>query len=176
MPEDIPDKKDRQLTHRDHHPGGGGFPLILLLDDVSDPANVGAVFRIADALGVERLLLCGNTVVPPDRRLTRTSRATDKVVPYERCGDPEAELRRVREQGYHLIALELTQQSVDLKTVDYGALDKICLILGAEQAGVSSSLLEIVEQTVHIPMQGQNSSMNVAAACAIAVHEMTRYL
>ncbi len=172
----MTDKKNRQLTHTDHHAGDGRLPLILLLDGVSDPTNVGGIFRIADALGVERLLLCGHTVVPPNRRLTRTARTTDKVVAYDYCADPEAELMRLREQGYHLIALELTQHSVDLKTVDYGTWGKICLILGAEQAGVSSRLLEIVDQTVHIPMQGLNSSMNVATACAIAVHEIARHL
>lgn len=168
------DKKDRQLTHMDHRAGGRRLPLILLLDDISDPANVGAVFRIADALGVERLLLCGKTAVPPNRRLTRTSRMTDKVIAYQYCETPEVVALRL--QGYHLIALELTQHSVDLKTVDFGLRGKICLILGAEHAGVNSELLEIVDQTVHIPMLGQNSSMNVATACAIAVYEITRNL
>jgi len=55
-------------------------------------------------------------------------------------------------------------------------LEKVCLVLGAEQAGVRASLLEIVDYTVHIPMQGLNSSMNVATVCVIAVHEITRHL
>jgi len=58
---------------------GTQFPLILLLDNVSDPANVGALFRLADAFGVARLMLCGDTVRLPNRRLTRTSRSTDKI-------------------------------------------------------------------------------------------------
>ncbi len=165
-----------QLIHADHQAKRGCFPLLILLDDISDPANVGAIFRMADALGVARLLLCGRTVPPPNRRLGRTSRATDKVVAYE-CHDNSAvAATALRKQGYRLVALELTQQSVDLKTVDYAAMEKICLIIGAEQAGVSPALLEIVDQTVHIPMLGQNSSMNVAMACAIAAHEITRQL
>jgi len=167
---------NQQLTHQDHQVANRMFPLIFLLDDVADPANVGAIFRIADALGVERLLLCGNTVSPPNRRLTRTARSTDKIVAYDRCNDLKMAIFSLREQGYHFVALELTAQSIDLKTVDYAAMGKICLILGAEQAGVRPELLEIADQTVHIPMLGQNSSMNVATASAIAVHEITRHL
>jgi len=170
------DNNDVQLTHLDHHADDQQFPLILLLDDVSDAANVGAIFRVADALGVERLLLCGDTVVPPNRRLTRTSRATDKVVGHQYYEDAVAALSTQSAQGYHCIALELTQQSVDIKTVDFGALGKVCLILGAEQRGVNARLLENVAQTVHIPMLGQNSSMNVATACAVGVYEITRQL
>jgi len=167
---------NRQLIHQDHQAHAVCFPLTLLLDDVSDPANVGAIFRLADALGVERLILSGNTVRPPNRRLSRTARSTDKVVAYEWSDELDAVVARLQAQGYRMVALELTEQSVDLKTVDYRQLEKVCLILGAEQAGVRASLLEIVDYTVHIPMQGLNSSMNVATACAIAVHEITRHL
>ncbi|HED39730.1 MAG TPA: RNA methyltransferase [Chromatiales bacterium] len=166
-------ESNRQLVHEEHRAGRECFPLILLLDGICDGANVGAIFRLADALGVERLLLCGNTVSPPNRRLTRTARSADKVVLHERCDDLNATLMHLREQGYCFVALELTAQSVDLKDVDFGRAGKICLILGAEQQGVSQPLLEIADQTVHIPMLGQNSSMNVAAACAIAVYEIT---
>ncbi len=172
----MTDIKDAQLTHFDHHVEEQHFPLVLLLDDVSDAANVGAIFRIADAFGVERLLLCGDTVVPPNRRLTRTARTTDKVVLHQYCEDAVVSLNALSAQGYHAIALELTQQSADIKTVDFGALGKICLILGAEQTGVNARLLEIVGKTVHIPMLGQNSSMNVATACAVGVYEITRQL
>ncbi|MBL1261706.1 MAG: hypothetical protein COB33_014400 [Thiotrichaceae bacterium] len=75
-----------------------------------------------------------------------------------------------------MVALALATQSVDLKTLDYGEMDRICLILGSEQCGVSPSLLEIADHTVHIQMLGLNSSMNVAIACSIAVYEMTRHL
>jgi len=167
---------DRQLTHSDHRTDGGCFSLVILLDSVGDPANVGSIFRVADALGVARLMLCGHSVVPPSRRLARTSRATEKSVVYEYCEDPVMAAVGLRERGYRLIAVELTERSVDLKTVDFNEHDKLCLILGAEQAGVSAGLLEIVDQTVHIPMLGQNSSMNVAIACAITVYEATRAL
>jgi len=167
---------DRQLIHQDHQVSGVHFPLTLLLDDVTDPANVGAIFRLADALGVERLILGGETVKPPNRRLSRTSRSTDRAVAYDVSADINSCVVGLRKQGYQLIALELSAQSVDLQSLDYGAMERICLILGAEQTGVRSSLLEIVDYSVHISMLGVNSSMNVATAGAIAVYEMTRYL
>jgi len=167
---------NRQLIHQDHHVNGTQFPLVLLLDGVSAPSNVGAIFRLADALGVARLMLCGDTAKPPNRRLSRTSRSTDKVVSYELFDELDGAVASMQEQGYQLVALELAEQSVDLKAVDYRAMGKICLILGGEQAGIRSSLLEIADHTVHIPMLGLNSSMNVATACAIAVYEMTQHL
>lgn len=168
--------KDRQLTHQDHHSNGKRNSLVLLLDGVTDPVNVGGLFRIADALGVASIQLCGDTVVPPHRKLSRVARATDKAVAYEHHDDSLEAARGLKEAGYHLLALELSQHSVDLRTADVGGCDRLCVVLGGEQSGVSAGLLEFVDQTVHIPMLGQNSSMNVTVACAIAVYELTRNL
>ncbi len=76
--------------------------------------------------------------------------------------------------GYRIISLELTSVSIDIRQLVVHASDRICLVLGSENAGVSQTLLDLSEQTVHIPMRGRHSSMNVATACAIATFEITR--
>lgn len=167
---------NRQLQHRDHVAASVKHPLVLLLDNVRDAANVGGIFRLADALGVERLLLCGETASPPDRRLTRSARSTHQVVAYQQREESLRAASELRAQGYQLFALELSRASVDLKSVDFRMHNRICLLLGGERNGLSDALLEIVDQTVHIPMLGQNSSMNVTSACAIALYEITRHL
>lgn len=167
---------NRPLDYRDHQPAAEHFPLVILLDNLCNAANVGGIFRIADALGVAQLLLCGETVAPPDRRLERCSRSTHRAVSYRQREEPLMVAHELRAQGYPLIALELTQRSVDLREVDFRRFDKACLVLGGERRGICPALLEIVDRTVHIPMRGQNSSMNVTSACAIAVHEITRQL
>jgi len=96
--------------HQDHHASGMPFPLILLLDNVNNPANVGALLRLADALGVARLLLCGDTARPPNRRLSRTSRATDKMVSYDVFDDLDGAVVSVREQGYRWLHWRLRRR------------------------------------------------------------------
>jgi tRNA G18 (ribose-2'-O)-methylase SpoU len=72
------------------------------------------------------------------------------------------------------VSLEITASSIDIREFTAKKVDKLCLIVGSENAGVSRNLLDIYDHTIHIPMFGQNSSMNVAAACAIAVFELDR--
>lgn len=138
--------------------------------------NVGSLFRIADALGVERIILTGRSPAPPNSKLRKTSRATEKYVPYSHAADPVPILQELKASGYRIISLELTSASIDIRKLDVGASDRICLVLGSENSGISQALLDLSEQTVHIPMLGQHSSMNVATACAIATFEISRLL
>ena len=163
-----------QLEHHHHSSSDQPYSLVLLADSIEVPANVGSLFRIADALGVAKLYLCGRSVCPPNTKITKVSRSTDKVVPFEWCADAIAVVDALKLQGYRMIALELTSQSVPLSQFEGSADDKLCLVLGSEGAGVSQALLDLCELSVYIPMLGRNSSMNVANACAIAVYELTK--
>ena len=164
-----------QLEHHQHRPAAP-LPLRLLAHDLALAANVGALFRLADALGVERLYLSGTTPRPPDVRLRKAARATETHVPWEAGADPLATVAALRAEGFRIVSLELTTGSVDLRCLALGRGDRVCLVVGAEDTGVSQALLDASDVTVHIPMRGHNSSMNVASACAIAVHEIGRQL
>lgn len=163
-----------QLDHSQHRPARSRFPLCYLAHDLDGPLNVGSLFRLADALGVEKIYLTGRSPVPPNGKLRKTSRAAEKVVPFSHAADPIPILRELKACGYRIISLELTSASIDIRELAVRPSDRICLVLGSENAGVSQSLLDLSEQTVHIPMLGQHSSMNVATACAIATFEITR--
>lgn len=164
----------RQLGHSEHKPELKYYPLSLLADNIDTPMNVGSFFRIADALGVEKIYLTGRSIVPPNRKLRKTSRASEQFVDYQFVHDARELIHRLREQGYRMISLEITSDSVDIQELSIAPTDKICLILGSENAGVSQDLLDQSDISVHIPMRGVNSSMNVANACAIAVYEITK--
>ena len=135
------------------------------------PFNVGSLFRIADALGVEKLWLTGQTITPPNDKIRKNSRATDKSVAYEYRADALSLIAELKSSGYKIISLELTSESIPLNqlTLDQR---KICLILGSENEGVTPELLAASDVKVMIPMQGQNESMNVAIAAAIAAYEI----
>ena len=163
-----------QLDHVQHRPAHRAFSLCYLAHDLDVPMNVGSLFRIAEALGVEKIFLTGRSPVPPNSKLRKTSRATEKHVRFSHAADPVPTLQELKASGYRIISLELTSASIDIRKLAVSASDRICLVLGSENTGVSQTLLDLCEQTVHIPMLGQHSSMNVATACAIATFEISR--
>ncbi len=164
-----------QLDHSSHR-GVGALPLRLLAHDVGIAANVGALFRLADALGVEHVHLSGASPVPPDPKIRKTSRSAERHVAWSYDADPLAVVAALKGQGWRVVSLELSTRSVALDTLPVAPGDRVCLVLGAEDAGVCQALLDASDATVHIPMRGHNSSMNVAAACAIATYEIARRL
>lgn len=166
----------RQLEHEDHQGKTNRFPLVLLADNLDSATNVGSLFRLADAMGIAKLWLTGSTPCPPNKKLAKSARSTARHVAYEYAESAIAVIEKLKTEGYGIIALELTDQSVDLATMNFHSDEKLCLILGAEKYGVSQDLLNITDHCIHIPMLGHNSSMNVAMAAAIAMYEITRQL
>ncbi len=161
-----------QLDHAAHRPGERPLALRVLAHDLELAANVGALFRIADALGVEHLHLSGSTPQPPDSRIRKAARSADRFVPFSHGNEPVALVASLKAVGWRIVSLELTTASVDVRALPVEPDDRICLVLGAEAAGVSQALLDASDATVHLPMRGRNSSMNVASACAIALWEI----
>ncbi len=166
---------NRQLAHSDHL-GAGTLPLRLLAPDVGLASNVGALFRLADALGVEHLHLAGATPAPPDARIRRTARSAERHVAWSHDADALDVVAALKSQGWRVVALELSTRSVPLADLPVAPGDRVCLVVGAESAGVSQALLDAADATVHITMRGHNSSMNVATACAIAAYDIARRL
>jgi len=167
---------NKQLEHKDHQPSHILYNVRYLAHNIDTPGNVGSLFRLADALGIEHIHLCGYTPVPPHSKIRKTSRAADAIVPFSYTSNPLDVTTQLRQEGFRIISLELSTTSIDIALFTPAPHEKICLVLGAEGQGVSTELLNASDQTVHIPMLGQNSSMNVATACAIASYHITRYL
>lgn len=168
------DSTNTQLRHRDSERRNLKFPVVIVAIDIDSGVNVGSIFRIADALGVSKLYLTGRSPTPPSPKIRKTSRASEKAVTYEYCEQATDVVAKLKAEGYTIISLEITTRSTDIRTFDASAFDKLALVVGAENHGVSQSVLDASDHTLHIPMFGQNSSMNLATACAIAVFEITR--
>lgn len=166
--------KNRQLTHQQYSPLEYNHCLCFLLHNIDSAANVGSLFRIADAFGVEKILLSGNTPSPPNRKLKKVSRSTDQSVPYEVVKDAMEQINLLKSAGYTIISLEITASSQDIRNFSISPNEKICLLPGSENTGVSKKLLDVSDRTIHIPMLGNNSSMNVATATAIATFEIVK--
>ncbi len=135
---------------------------------------MGAAFRLADACGLAGLVLEKSSPCPPHRKIAKVARATEKVVPWQSVDDLAAFLRARQAKGAYLLALEITDSSQDIFDYRLPTLVNeqrpIYLLAGSESHGVAEVLLQLCDAAVHLPMFGQNSSMNVGLACAAAIY------
>ncbi len=163
-----------QLSHHNKTFEKKPFPIILVCDNISKAPNIGSLFRIADAFGVEKLLFCGQNI-PLGRRITKTSRATEKVVAYEIHEDIISLVNKLKLEGHFIVSLEITSNSISINKYNFPN-QPIALIIGDENHGVSHTILEMSDIIIHIDMFGHNSSMNVAQATSIALYEITKQM
>jgi tRNA G18 (ribose-2'-O)-methylase SpoU len=164
-----------QLTHYNTTFQKRTFPIILVCDNVTNAPNLGSLFRTADAFGIEKLILCGENIVL-GRKMTKTSRATEKMVTYEIFESASNVVEDLKTQGYQIISLEITNSSQPLHSFTFSKEKHMALVIGDENFGVSEAILKNSDAIVHIDMFGQNSSMNVVQATNIALYEMTKQL
>ena len=150
------------------------FPVTLVCDRVNSPANIGSLFRIADSFGIEQIYFCGEDITVVSKRMQRTARSTHEIIPYHQTENIIDTIKHLKSNGYTILALEITNTSIPVYDYKYKKEEKIALIIGEENFGVSNEILELVKQTMHINMYGNNSSMNVATATGIALYEITK--
>ncbi|MEW5805125.1 MAG: RNA methyltransferase [Patescibacteria group bacterium] len=145
----------------------------LVLDNLRSALNAGAIFRTADAVGVERIYLCGITPRPSQsgragKDLAKTALGAEKHLAWEykkRAGDA---INQLKKQRFKIIALEQDKKAVDVFKFRLGKKQKIALVLGNEVRGISKNILKKCDKIIYIPMFGKKESLNVAVAFGIA--------
>jgi tRNA (guanosine-2'-O-)-methyltransferase len=152
------------------------FDLCLVLHDITYAQNVGAMFRMADALRLSKIIISGVTLSPEHPTVQKVGRGKDRYVTWEQSENIETTLNGLRQQGYTICALEATENSVPY--YDYTIPDKLCLIAGHEEYGVAPKILDACDQAVYLPMFGKGRSLNVHIATSIFCYHcvMTRML
>src|SRR5437016_2868170 len=141
---------------------------LVVLERVTNPDNIGAVFRNAAALGADGVLLSPGCGDPLYRKAVRVSMGAALRLPFATSTDWPADLDRLRACGFTLVALT-PDGDVDVAAVA-GA--RVAIILGAEGDGVSAAVRAMADACVAIPMAPGDHSLNVAVACAIALHHL----
>jgi tRNA G18 (ribose-2'-O)-methylase SpoU len=154
--------------------------LSLLLLDIRSVQNVASLFRTADCAGVSKIYLYGTTPTSVDRfkrpraDFAKISLGAEKSVAHEHVSSDDVSilelLKRLRDEGYCIVALEQGAGSIDYKK--YSLSGKILLILGNEVSGVSKLALAECDAMIEIPMRGEKESLNVSVAGAIAVFRL----
>jgi tRNA G18 (ribose-2'-O)-methylase SpoU len=142
--------------------------LEALLDNVRSAWNVGAIFRTADGLGVEKLHLCGITPTPANPSVAKTALGAEKTIPWTTSKNALTAALALQAAGAQLWALEQDERAVPLAAPSAES-GKIVLIVGNEVTGVDPALLDLCERIAFIPMRGQKRSLNVEVAFGVAV-------
>jgi len=157
----LPTKEERAAIPRQ--------PIYIILEDVLDTYNVGAIFRLAEAVAAQKVILCGQTATPPDIKIHRAAIGTQNWVPWEyalRADEAIKKLRReIRKIGVY--AIEQGPGSSPYHRVEYRF--PAAFVVGNETEGVSSSVLKLADQIIEIPMWGVNKSLNVMVSLAIVL-------
>lgn len=140
--------------------------LHLIAHNIRSRENVGSLFRTADSLGVSKLWITGYTLAPPDAKISKVALGAEAHVPYEHHIDLQNVIQRLRADGYHIFALELTPEAIEL--AQFVSPPKIALLLGTETTGIPPSLIAQCDGAIMMTQKGIKESMNVAVATGIA--------
>lgn len=150
--------------------------IILVLDNIRSVHNVGAMFRTAEAAGVDEIVLVGITPTPVDRfgrersDLAKSAVGAQTMVPWKQFSETADAITYLQESGTDMVCLEITDNSVDYKLIPVpDGLVPFALIVGNENTGVSDQWLRAADMVCHIPMAGEKESLNVSTSCGIAL-------
>jgi tRNA G18 (ribose-2'-O)-methylase SpoU len=142
---------------------------VLVLEDIVDHTNVGAAFRSGAALGIDAILVTPRCADPFYRRAVRVSMGTVFQVPWTRIQPWPRAVDGLREAGFTVAALALTEDAVTLDELAATPPERLVLVLGTEGDGLRPRTITEADVTVRIPMAGDVDSLNVAAAAAVAM-------
>ena len=162
-----------QLTHENTQFEKRCFPITLVCDHIYFQQNLGSLFRIGEAFGIEKIIFIGKDIPLTPRKINKTSRSTHLQIPHSIVEETAEAIALLQKEKYHIIALEITSTSSPIQQLMVPKNKKIALLIGNEIEGVSASLLAIANQITHITMYGNNSSMNVVQATSIALYEIS---
>ena len=148
---------------------------VLVLHNIRSAHNVGSMFRTADGAGVARIVLSGYTPGVTDPRgkerapFVKVSLGAEKIVPYSRGKVLSAVLKKLKKEGYTIVAIEQNKNSKSLFEYSPAKNKKLAVVMGNEVRGINAQSLRHADHILHIPMQGKKESLNVGVAAGIAL-------
>lgn len=148
-------------------------PVTIILDNILDTYNVGSIFRLADAIAAEKVILCGQTLTPPNSRIKKASINTTGWVNWEYEQNTVDAVYRLKSRGVHIVAVEQDARSKPFHEAMYEF--PIAIVVGNETSGVSPEVLEMADTIVELPMWGVNKSLNVMVSCGIILYEIMKH-
>jgi 23S rRNA (guanosine2251-2'-O)-methyltransferase len=148
----------------------GDPELVVLLEDVQDPRNLGALLRVCEGAGVGRVLIRDRGSAPVSPTVTKTSAGATEWLAVERITNSAVELERLKKAGYWVYGTDAGGEppwEVDLT-------GPVVLCLGGEEKGLRARTRQICDRTIGLPMAGRVGSLNIATAAAAVLYEAVR--
>lgn len=152
------------------------LPVVIFLDNVRSLHNVGSAFRTSDAFRIEKLYLAGITGTPPHREIHKTALGATESVQWEYVESAAEGVRKLREEGYTIVAIEQTTNSVSLEKFEIKVTEKYCLVFGNEVDGVSDDVIRQASVALEIPQSGTKHSLNISVCVGIVAWEFLKKL
>ncbi len=144
--------------------------VVVVLSNIRSLYNVGAFFRTADGAGVKKIVCCGITGTPKNRRLWKVSLGAEQTVDWEYIEDTADAIQQLRKAGYQIVGVELAPNSVPYTDIEYS--NKVVLVFGAEVEGISNDVLVMCDVVAHLPMRGQKESLNVSIVGGVMIYSL----
>lgn len=147
--------------------------VILILPDIRSAINVGAIFRTADGVGIDKVYLVGTTPRPTDRfgrvqkDIAKSALGAETWIPWEYRDNLKSLIKELKKDGFLIVAIEQDKDSIDYHKVKIKG--KTAFILGAEVDGLDKKILKDCDIIAEIPMKGKKESLNVSVACGVAL-------
>jgi 23S rRNA (guanosine2251-2'-O)-methyltransferase len=148
------------------------LPVCVLLENVRSLYNVGAFFRTADAVALEKLYLAGITGYPPQNMIAKTALGAEETVPWLHVPDAGKTIADLRLANYEIAAIETSAHAVDL--FDWQPRFPVCVLFGHETDGLTPATAALADTHIRIPMLGRKHSLNVASAGGVVLYELLR--
>jgi len=151
---------------------------ILILPDIRSAINVGAIFRTADAVGINKIYLVGCTPRPTDqfgriqKDIAKSALGAESWISWDYKKTLIPLIKNLKKDGYEIVALEQDEKSIDYRK--YKKPTKLAFILGPEVTGLDKKILNICDKIVEIPMYGKKESLNVSVACGISLFKILK--
>lgn len=152
-------------------------PIYFVLDNVLDTYNIGSVFRLGDAVAVEKIYICGEaSEYPPSSRIHKAAVGTEEWVKWEHSDSTIEVIKKLKSEGVQIVAVEQDPRSVNYTLLPTRCTLPIALIVGHETTGVSKGVLDLADLIVEMPMFGINKSINVWGSLAIVSYKVVESL
>ncbi len=138
----------------------------VICDNIRSLENIGSIFRTADALGVNKIFLCGICGTPPNPKIAKSALGAEKIVPFEYYSRTWRLIEKFKKERVNIISLEQDKKSIIY--TKFKPKFPLALIIGNEVKGISKRILEKSDKIIYLPMQGKKESLNVSVAFGIA--------
>lgn len=148
-------------------------PIYIVLDNVMDTYNIGSIFRLADAVAAQEIILCAGSETPPSSRIHKAAVGTEEWVPWRHFDSAVEAISELQDKvpGIKIVVVEQDDSSISLENIS-NISTPVAIVVGHETEGVSRAVLNMADTIVEMPMFGVNKSLNVVVSTAIVVYKL----